>query len=298
MVKNLYSKKRICNFEILKFRDMKMRNLIAIPMMALLLTSCVSKKQYDNLNRSYMQSIENLAERQREIQDLNSANSGLKSENNLLRDQNNSLKSSLDACLSNSGKGSANIDKLIGEINSSNAYIKRLISTNAKNDSLNLALSNKLKRTLDNVADADVQVKVLKGVVMISLSDNMLYKTGEFAILPKAKEVLSKVAAIINDYDTYSVLIEGNTDNVPLSSASVPRDNWDLSALRGTSIAKVLQNEFNVNPNRITAGGRSEYNPKTTNASVSGRSENRRTEIIIMPKLEEFMKLMDIAPKK
>lgn len=277
---------------------MKFRNLIAVPVMALLLTSCVSKKQFDNLNMNYKQSIENLAERQREIQDLKGVNSGLKSENNLLRDQNNALKTSLDACLSNTGQGSANIDKLIGEINSSNAYIQRLISTNAKNDSLNIALSNKLKRSLDNISDNDVQVKVLKGVVMISLSDNMLYKTGEFVVQPKAKEILGKVAAIINDYDTYSVLIEGNTDNVPLNSTSVPKDNWDLSALRGTSIARVLQNEFGVNPNRITAGGRSEYNPKTTNASVSGRSENRRTEIIIMPKLDEFMKLMDIAPAK
>jgi chemotaxis protein MotB len=207
------------------------------------------------------------------------------------------LKSSLDACLSNTGKGSANIDKLIGEINSSNDYIKRLISTNSKNDSLNLALSNKLKRSLDNVADADVDVKVLKGVVMISLSDKMLYKTGDYNILPAA-QVLGKVAKVINDYDTYSVLIEGNTDNVPLASANLPKDNWDLSALRATSIAKVLQTQFGVNPSRITAGGRSEYNPKTTNASVSGRAENRRTEIIIMPKLDEFMKLMDIAPKK
>ena len=277
---------------------MKFRNLIAVPVMALLLTSCVSKKQFDNLNMNYKQSVENLAERQREIQDLKSVNSGLKSENNLLRDQNNSLKSSLDACLSNTGKGSANIDKLIGEINSSNSYIQRLISTNAKNDSLNLALSNKLKRSLDNIADADVQVKVLKGVVMISLSDNMLYKTGEFAILPKAREILGKVAAVINDYDTYSVLIEGNTDNVPLTSNNLPKDNWDLSALRATSMAKVLQSRFGVNPARITAGGRSEYNPKTTNASVSGRAENRRTEIIIMPKLDEFMKLMEIAPVK
>ena len=208
------------------------------------------------------------------------------------------LNLSLDACLSNAGKGSANIDKLIGEINASNSYIKRLISTNSKNDSLNLALSNKLKRSLDNVADADVDVKVLKGVVMISLSDKMLYKTGDYNILPAAQEVLGKVAKVINDYDTYSVLIEGNTDNVPLASANLPKDNWDLSALRATSVAKILQTQFGVNPNRITAGGRSEYNPKTTNASVSGRAENRRTEIIIMPKLDEFMKLMDIAPVK
>ena len=277
---------------------MRTGTLFAIAMMALTLTSCVSKKQFDALNLNYNECITNIGERQREIQDLKATNAGLSSENNLLRDQNNALKTSLDACLANTGKGSANIDKLIGEINSSNKYIKQLISTNSKNDSLNLALSNKLKRSLDNVADKDVQVKVLKGVVMISLSDQMLYKTGDYNVLPAAQDVLGKVAQVINDYDTYSVLIEGNTDNVPLNSANLPKDNWDLSALRATSMAKILQTKFGVNPARITAGGRSEYNPKTTNASVSGRAENRRTEIIIMPKLDEFMKLMDIAPVK
>ena len=277
---------------------MKMGKILAVLVMAITLTSCVSKKQFDAMKINYDQCITNIGERQREIQDLKATNAGLSSENSLLKDQNNALKSSLDACLANQGKGSANIDKLIGEINSSNKYIKQLISTNAKNDSLNLALSNRLKRSLDNVADQDVQVKVLKGVVMISLSDKMLYKTGDYNVLPQAQEVLGKVAKVINDYDTYSVLIEGNTDNVPLNSSSLPKDNWDLSALRATSMAKILQTQFGVNPNRITAGGRSENNPKTTNASVSGRAENRRTEIIIMPKLDEFMKLMDIAPVK
>ena len=277
---------------------MRTGTLFAIAMMALTLTSCVSKKQFDALNLNYNQCSTNIGERQREIQDLKATNAGLSSENNLLRDQNNALKTSLDACLANTGQGSKNITELIGEINSSNKYIKQLISTNSKNDSLNLALSNKLKRSLDNVADKDVQVKVLKGVVMISLSDQMLYKTGDYNVLPAAQDVLGKVAQVINDYDTYSVLIEGNTDNVPLNSANLPKDNWDLSALRATSMAKILQTKFGVNPARITAGGRSEYNPKTTNASVSGRAENRRTEIIIMPKLDEFMKLMDIAPVK
>lgn len=277
---------------------MKIGKILAAVGLAVTMASCVSQKQYDALNLNYKQSLENLAERQREIQDLKSQNTALTSENNLLKSQHDALKSSLDACLSNTGKSSANIDKLVGEINASNKYIKQLISTNSRNDSLNLALSNKLKRSLDNVADQDVDVKVLKGVVMISLSDKMLYKSGDYNVLPAAREVLGKVAAVINDYDTYSVLIEGNTDNVPLSSANLPKDNWDLSALRGTAVAKILQSEFGVNPNRITAGGRSEYNPKTTNASVSGRAENRRTEIIIMPKLDEFMKLMDIAPVK
>ncbi|MDY3528351.1 OmpA family protein [Riemerella anatipestifer] len=277
---------------------MKFTKILAVGAMALAMTSCVSKKQYDALNLNYKDCLESAAERQREIQDLKSSNAGLTSQNDLLNKQNEALKSSLDACLSNSGKSSANIDKLVGEINASNAYIKQLISTNARNDSLNLALSNKLKRSLDNVADQDVQVKVLKGVVMISLSDKMLYKSGDYNILPAAQEVLGKVAKVINDYDKYSVLIEGNTDNVPLNSANLPKDNWDLSALRATSVAKVLQNQFGVDPSRITAGGRSEYNPKATNMSVSGRAENRRTEIIIMPKLDEFMKLMDIAPVK
>ena len=275
---------------------MKLLNFFAIGLVAIGMTSCVSKKQFDALNTNYKQSLENLAERQREIQDLRGQNAGLSSENNLLKDQNNALKSSLDACLSNSGKSSANIDKLVGEINASNSYIKQLISANSKNDSLNLALSNKLKRTLDDVTDKDVEVKVLKGVVMISLSDKMLYPVGRYDVLPAAQGVLGKVAKVINDYDTYSVLIEGNTDNTPLSSISSPRDNWELSALRATSVAKILQSQFGVNPNRITAGGRGEFNPKTTN--VSGRAENRRTEIIIMPKLEEFMKLMNIAPIK
>lgn len=284
---------------------MKLFKILSISALAVLATSCVSKKEFDALNSNYKQCIENVGERQREIQDLKSQNTSLNAhnasltgENNLLKSQHDALKSSLDACLSNAGKGSANIDKLIGEINASNSYIKRLISTNTKNDSLNMALSNKLKRSLDNIADSDVDVKVLKGVVMISLSDKMLYKSGDYNVLSAAQDVLGKVAKVINDYDTYSVLIEGNTDNVPLNSSNSPKDNWDLSALRATSIAKVLQSQFGVDPKRITAGGRSEYNPKTTNASVSGRAENRRTEIIIMPKLDEFMKLMDIAPVK
>lgn len=277
---------------------MKIFKILMASAVVLGMTSCVSKKQYDALSGNYKQCIENIGERQREIQDLKGQNSSLTAENNLLKSQHDALKSSLDACLSNTGKSSANIDKLVGEINASNSYIKQLISANAKNDSLNLALSNKLKRSLDNVADQDVQVKVLKGVVMISLSDKLLYKTGDYNVLPAAQEVLGKVAKVVNDYDKYSVLIEGNTDNAPLNSANLPRDNWDLSALRGTAIAKVLQTQFGVDPARITAGGRSEYNPKATNMSVSGRAENRRTEIIIMPKLDEFMKLMDINQKK
>ncbi len=277
---------------------MKLFKALSLVLVAFVLTGCISRKQYDALNSDYQSANERLNQSKQENQALSTKNTQLTSENDLLRSQHTALKSSLDACLANAGKGSQNIDKLIGEINSSNQYIKQLISANAKNDSLNIALSNKLKRSLDNINDSDVEVKVLKGVVMISLSDKMLYNTGDYKVLPEAREVLGKVAAVVNDYDTYSVLIEGNTDTDPLNSTNLPRDNWDLSALRGTSVAKILQNEFGVDPKRMTAGGRSEYNPKTTNASVSGRAINRRTEIIIMPRLDEFMRLMDIAPVK
>lgn len=276
---------------------MKVFKILGLTALTLSLGSCVSKKQYEALNLNYKQCIENVAERQREIQDLKSSNAGLLSQNDLLKDQNASLKSSLDACLSNTGKSSANIDKLVGEINASNSYIKKLIASNTRKDSLNTVLSDRLKRSLDDVKDDDVQVRVLKGVVFISLSDKMLYKSGSYEVLPTAENVLAKVAKVINDYDTYDVLVEGHTDNNPIRTTFI-KDNWDLSALRATAVVRLLQEKFGVNPARMTAGGRSEYVPKTTNASISGRAENRRTEIIILPKLDEFMKLMEIAPIK
>lgn len=276
---------------------MKLSRMAGILAMAVSLTSCVAKKQYEALELNYKQCIENAGAKESQIQELTSRAASLTSENNLLREQNASLKSSLDACLSNTGKGSANIDKLIGEINSSNAYIKRLIASNTRKDSLNTVLSDRIKRSLDDVKDNDVEVKVQKGVVFISLSDKMLYQSGSYDVLPSAELVLGKVAKIINDYDTYDVLVEGHTDNNPIRSVTI-KDNWDLSALRATSVVRMLQNKFGVNPARMTAGGRSEFVPKASNASISGRAANRRTEIIILPKLDEFMKLLDIAPVK
>jgi len=154
-----------------------------------------------------------------------------------------------------------------------------------------------LKRSLADVNDSDVNVKVDKGVVLISLSDNMLYKSGSAEISPKAGSVLSKIAQVINDYSTFDVLIEGNTDNVPISNSCIA-DNWDLSVKRATAIARVLQTKYGVNPSRIIAGGRSEYNPKVANDTPKNKSINRRTEIIIMPKLDEFFKLLEIQPAK
>lgn len=158
-----------------------------------------------------------------------------------------------------------------------------------------MVLSNNLTRSLNSSELKDVDVKVLKGVVYISLADNMLFRSGSYEISPKAMDILSKIAKIIKDYKNYSVLVEGNTDNVPISRPNI-RNNWDLSTLRASSVVQTLQNKFGVDPSRLTAGGRGEYNPIASNDTEAGRQLNRRTQIIITPSLDQFMDLIDKAP--
>ncbi len=189
-----------------------------------------------------------------------------------------------------------NISKLVDEINASNKFIKQLVEAKDKSDSLNMALTNKLTRSLTAQESEEVDVQVLKGVVYISLADNMLYKSGSYEIGSRAGETLSKIAKIITDYKDYDVLIEGNTDNVPISQKNI-RNNWDLSALRASSVVQALQNDYGVDPKRLTAAGRGEYNPVADNSTAVGKQRNRRTQIIITPKLDQFMDLIDKAPE-
>ena len=171
-----------------------------------------------------------------------------------------------------------------------------MVEAKSKSDSLNVALTNNLTRSLSREELKDVDIQVLKGVVYISLNDNMLYKSGSYEISPKAGETLSKIAKIITDYDDYEVLVEGNTDNVPISRTNI-RNNWDLSALRASSVVQELQTKYGVNPSRLSAAGRGEYNTVADNDTPEGRAKNRRTQIIITPKLDQFMELIDKAPE-
>lgn len=205
------------------------------------------------------------------------------------------MQKTLDQSILNNQSGNINISKLVDEINSSNAYIKQLVAAKSKSDSLLMVLSNNLTRSLNSSELKDVDVKVLKGVVYISLADNMLFRSGSYEISPKAMDILSKIAKIIKDYKNYSVLVEGNTDNVPISRPNI-RNNWDLSTLRASSVVQTLQNKFGVDPSRLTAGGRGEYNPIASNDTEAGRQLNRRTQIIITPSLDQFMDLIDKAP--
>ena len=211
------------------------------------------------------------------------------------------LQASLDKSLTNAGDNNVNISKLVDQINESNQYIRHLVEVKSKSDSLNMVLTNNLTRSLSKEEMKEVDVQVLKGVVYISLADNMLYKSGSYEINDRAAETLSKIAKIITDYKDYEVLIEGNTDNVPVNASAATmkniRNNWDLSCLRASSVVQALQNKYGVDPKRLTAGGRGEYNPVTTNSTEVGKQRNRRTQIIITPKLDQFMDLIDKAPE-
>ena len=284
---------------------MKTRSIILMTaIVALAATGCVSKKKYAALNADYksLQSEYNTTQLA-----LTECQTGGKSLQAMLADarkgsedlQKNyaELQNLLNQSMANNSQGNVNISKLVDEINASNKYIKQLIEAKSKSDSLNMVLTNNLTRSLSSSELRDVDVKVLKGVVYISLADNMLFRSGSYQISDKAMDILSKIAKIIKDYKDYDVLIEGNTDNVPISRTNI-RNNWDLSALRASSVVQVLQDKFGVDPSRLTAGGRGEYNPIATNSTPEGRQLNRRTQIIITPNLDQFMDLIDKAPSQ
>ena len=268
---------------------------------ALLVSSCASKKDLENcqsenreLTSNYQTAKEQLAATQARVTALEDQLSQQK------RDY-AALQKSLDKSLLNTNSNSINISKLVDQINESNQYIRHLVEVKSKSDSLNMVLTNNLTRSLSREELKEVDVQVLKGVVYISLADNMLYKTASYEINDRAAETLSKIAKIIMDYKEYDVLVEGNTDNVPVNPNSPLmkniRNNWDLSTLRASSVVQYLQKNYGVDPKRMTAGGRGEYNPLTSNNTELGRQRNRRTQIIITPKLDQFMDLIDEAPE-
>ena len=267
---------------------------IALLAGGVLLTGCVSKKQFEGLQADY-------SKLQSENADLSSKYQKAQVQLASGRATQKSLEDRLAEARQNNAdlkcaQSGLKISMLVDEINASNMLIKQLVDAKYKSDSLNMALTNKLTRSLTPEESEEVDVKVLKGVVYISLADNMLYKSGSYEIGERAGETLSKIAKIITDYKDYDVLVEGNTDNVPISQKNI-RNNWDLSTLRASSVVQALQNEYGVDPKRLTAAGRGEYNPIADNNTEIGKQRNRRTQIIITPKLDQFMDLIDQAPE-
>ena len=281
--------------------------LFILPLLALSLSSCVSKKNYEGLQTKYSQLQNDYNTAQVRIAEYTSDSKSLAARLAEEQKRNEELRlayaklqesySQLQGDYTNNvSQGNVNISKLVDEINASNKFIKQLVDAKSKSDSLNQALTNKLTRSLTREEMADVDVQVLKGVVYISLADNMLYKSGSYEIGDRAHETLSKIAKIIQDYKEYDVLVEGNTDDVPISKTNI-RNNWDLSARRASSVVQALQTQYGIDPKRMTCGGRGQYNPVASNNTEKGKQRNRRTQIIITPKLDQFMDLIDQAPE-
>ena len=277
---------------------MKQKTFIAALFAGLVLvSSCASKKELDNCRLDNKNLTESFQSTKEELAASRARVSSLEEQLAQQKKDYASLQNSLDKSLLNSNANNVNISKLVDQINESNQYIRHLVEVKSKSDSLNMVLSNNLTRSLSKEELKEVDVQVLKGVVYISLADNMLYKSGSYEINDRAAETLSKIAKIITDYKDYDVLIEGNTDNVPITRENI-RNNWDLSCLRASSVVQYLQTHYGVNPKRLTAGGRGEYNPIANNNTELGKQRNRRTQIIITPKLDQFMELIDKAPEE
>ena len=247
---------------------------------ALMMTSCAGKKELLNCqteNKSLTEKLqdarEDLAAKNARIASLEEQQKGMQQMLKAAEDKYAKLQESLDKSLTNASQNNVSIEKLVDQINESNQYIRHLVEVKSKSDSLNMVLTNNLTRSLSKEELKEVDVQVLKGVVYISLADNMLYKSGSYEINARAAETLSKIAKISKDYKDYDVLIEGNTDNVPIKKQNI-RNNWDLSTLRASSVVQALQNDYGVDPKRLTAGGRGGYNLSSCSSDSARRASS------------------------
>ena len=283
---------------------MKQTKIFVMAMMAvaLMATSCASKKDLQNCQSENRELTANYQATKEKLAAAEASLAAAQEQLSSTKKDYAKLQNSLDKSLTNANQNNISIEKLVDQINESNQYIRHLVEVKSKSDSLNMVLTNNLTRSLSREEMKEVDVQVMKGVVYISLADNMLYQSGSYEVNDRAKETLSKIAKIIMDYKDYDVLIEGNTDNVPINTSSKLmqniRNNWDLSALRASSVVQYLIDHFGVAPNRLTAGGRGEFNPIASNDTEIGKQRNRRTQIIITPKLDQFMDLIDEAPEE
>ncbi|GAA4338117.1 OmpA/MotB family protein [Flaviaesturariibacter amylovorans] len=285
---------------------MNRKNLLLAGTLALGLASCVSKKKlaaeqakYAELNTFYTQVQTDLkacrdaqdeaARRRSQLEgELESARTQLAQQ----KESNTLMVNQLKDLSVISASQAESIKKSLENIGSKDAYIQDLNRAIQRKDSLNLALVTNLKSALKDINDQDIEVKVEKSAIFISISDKLLFKSGSYEVSPAAMTVLGKVAQVLNAKPEIEFLVEGHTDNVPITGGAI-QDNWDLSTKRATSIVRILQKQFSIDPKRMTAGGRGEYLPLQGNEGPAGRAANRRTRIVILPQLDQFFKLLE-----
>ena len=273
--------------------------LILAACSCLLLTSCVTSKKYAELESKQKSTQDLLNTATVKLNDCLSEKSGLSAENSTLKNQVSSLNATNGDLIKQIGdftdltiKGAENLEKSLESMKEKDVTINKLRDAITRRDSVNLALVQSLKGVLGDLNDTDIEVNVEKGVVFVSISDKLLFKSGSINVSSKAREVLGKIATVVNNKPDFEFLVEGHTDSQSIKTDCM-KDNWDLSVLRATTVVRILQDDFGVAPERMTAGGRSQYIPKASNETSETRAKNRRTRIVVLPKLDQFYSMIE-----
>lgn len=283
---------------------MKKLLLAGIVLGTLSMSSCVTQKKFKALDAKYLSTEETLSATNKKLQQCEIDNEKYKNKitsleeqkDFIIQNQQNSIKQ-IESLTNLSASANSNIKDAIAQLSEKDKYINGIRGAMSRKDSINLTLALDLKKVLaKGIQDEDIIVDVEKTVVYISISDKLLFKSGSSDISDKAKAILEKVAQVIASKPQMEVMVEGYTDNVPISTSRT-KDNWDLSTQRATSVIRVLQNDFGINPKRLIAAGRSEYLPLASNETSEGRSTNRRTRIVILPKLDQFFDVLEKTPE-
>ncbi|MDC6363238.1 MULTISPECIES: OmpA/MotB family protein [Flavobacteriaceae] len=271
--------------------------------MTVLLSSCVSQKKYADLEAKQKETQDLLNSATVKLNDCLEEKATADSRLQTLEDQNAFLKANNQELINNMGnlttlttKGAENLEKSLESLREKDLTIRKLQDAVTRRDSVNLSLVQSLKGVLGNLDDEDIEISVEKGVVFVSISDKLLFRSGSYNVTNAAKEVLGKVAKVVNNKPDFEFMVEGHTDNVPYRSG-VLLDNWDLSAKRATSVVRILQNDFGVDPARMTAAGRSYYIPLVSNETSADRAKNRRTRIVVLPKIDQFYSMIEEGMK-
>ncbi|MBS1534905.1 MAG: OmpA family protein [Bacteroidetes bacterium] len=273
------------------------RIVLALSVLGLLTASCGTKKKIAELEQKNKECQDLLNSTTVKLNMCLSEKESLSSQIEFLKKNNADLINNVGNMTTLTHQGAQNIEKALETIKEKDLKISRMQDALTKKDSVTLALVTSLKSSV-GISDPDIEVNVEKGVVFISIADKLLFKSGSYMVSDRAKEVLAKVAKVINDKPTFECMVEGHTDNVPFTGNAVLLDNWDLSVKRATAIVRVLTKDLKVNPAQLIAAGRSEYIPLVANNTADNRSKNRRTRIVVMPKIDEFYEMIEKEMKK
>lgn len=271
--------------------------ILILSIAALTLTSCGAKKKITELEAKNKECQDLLNSTTVKLNLCLSEKEALSQQNEYLKKNNSDLISASKDMTVLSTKGAQNIEKALETIKEKDLKISRMQDALTKKDSVTLALVTSLKSSV-GISDPDIEVNVEKGVVFISIADKLLFKSGSYVVSERAKEILAKVAKVVNDKPTFECMVEGHTDNVPFTGNAVLLDNWDLSVKRSTAIIRVLTKDLGVKPSQLIAAGRGEFVPLVDNASAENRAKNRRTRIVVLPKIDEFYEMIEKEMKK